>query len=273
MNARARQWRGLHAGGKLALALIAALALAGCQTTARQGTALHTGSITPSLKEMRAYKERYRRDPGDVRAGLGYAAQLKALGQLQERTRVLADLARRHPRRTDLQLLHARALLEANRPAPAESIYRGLLARGVADWRVLDGLGSALAAQGRHADAREQYRRALKLSPDNARVINNMAMSHILEGDPGRAERLLRAALQTARRGRENDAVSVRLRQNLALAVGLQGRFEEARRIASHDLPAPRAAANMAYLRRMLGADTGLNTDSGNGGPGVLTGG
>jgi Flp pilus assembly protein TadD len=43
-----------------------------------------------------------------------------------------------------------------------------------------------------------------------------------------------------------------RIRQNLALVVGLQGRFDEARQIASQDLPADQVEANMAYLQKML---------------------
>ena len=43
-----------------------------------------------------------------------------------------------------------------------------------------------------------------------------------------------------------------RIRQNLALVVGLQGRFEEARQIASEDLPPDEVEANMAYLQKML---------------------
>jgi Flp pilus assembly protein TadD len=41
-------------------------------------------------------------------------------------------------------------------------------------------------------------------------------------------------------------------RQNLALVVGLQGRFAEAETIARADLPADEAAANVSYLRQML---------------------
>ena len=43
-----------------------------------------------------------------------------------------------------------------------------------------------------------------------------------------------------------------RVRQNLALVVGLQGRFAEAETIARADLPADEAAANVSYLRQML---------------------
>ena len=43
-----------------------------------------------------------------------------------------------------------------------------------------------------------------------------------------------------------------RVRQNLALVVGLQGRFAEAETIVKADLPADEAAANVAYLSEML---------------------
>jgi hypothetical protein len=38
------------------------------------------------------------------------------------------------------------------------------------------------------------------------------------------------------------------------LVVGLQGRFEEAQRIAQHELSSEQADANMAYLRTMMAA-------------------
>jgi Flp pilus assembly protein TadD len=43
-----------------------------------------------------------------------------------------------------------------------------------------------------------------------------------------------------------------KVRQNLALVVGLQGRFAEAEQIARADLPQGEAVANVAYLRQML---------------------
>ncbi len=45
---------------------------------------------------------------------------------------------------------------------------------------------------------------------------------------------------------------SPKVRQNLALVVGLRGRFEEAKKIAAADLPENEAAANVNYLRQMF---------------------
>ena len=57
---------------------------------------------------------------------------------------------------------------------------------------------------------------------------------------------------ETLRRAYSNPRADGRVRQNLALVVGLQGRFAEAETIAKGDLPAEQAAANVAYLREML---------------------
>ena len=57
---------------------------------------------------------------------------------------------------------------------------------------------------------------------------------------------------QTLRRAYGNPRADARVRQNLALVVGLQGRFAEAETIAKGDLPTEEAAANVAYLREML---------------------
>jgi Flp pilus assembly protein TadD len=118
---------------------------------------------------------------------------------------------------------------------------------GNADWRVHSALGSALDQQGKFAEARQQYAIALKSGANKLTVLNNIGMSHMLEGDLAAAEATLRQASELP-----GGDVEPRVRQNLALAVGLQGRFEEARDIASRDLPPDTVDANIAYLRTML---------------------
>ena len=70
-------------------------------------------------------------------------------------------------------------------------------------------------------------------------------MSYVLEGDLKTAETYMRTAS-------EQPGADSRVRQNLALVVGLQGRFEEAEKIAGSELSAEQAKANVTYLRGML---------------------
>jgi Flp pilus assembly protein TadD len=60
-----------------------------------------------------------------------------------------------------------------------------------------------------------------------------------------KAEETLRLAYASTR-------ADARVRQNLGLVVGLQGRFGEAETIVKADLPEDEAAANVAYLKQML---------------------
>ena len=62
---------------------------------------------------------------------------------------------------------------------------------------------------------------------------------------------LVRAEM-TLRKAVSRTGAEPRVRQNLALVVGLQGRFAEAEAIARADLPPEEAAANVAYLQQML---------------------
>ena len=113
------------------------------------------------------------------------------------------------------------------------------------DWRLLSAEGAILDQLGRTGEARALYRRALDFAPNEPSVLSNLGMSYLLEGDLQAAEAEMKKAVAQP----EADS---RVRQNLALVVGLQGRFGEAEQIASSELAPTEAAAHIAYLRQML---------------------
>jgi Flp pilus assembly protein TadD len=98
---------------------------------------------------------------------------------------------------------------------------------------------------GRHAEAQRHYSTALKIVPGEPSVLSNLGLSFALMKDLKRAESTLRQAMLQPN-------ANPKVRQNLALVVGLQGRFAEAEKIARADLPPDEAAANVGYLRQML---------------------
>ena len=109
---------------------------------------------------------------------------------------------------------------------------------------------------GRHDEARGHYTSALKIVPDEASVMSNLGLSYALSRDLGRAEEILRRASTYGDK-------EPRVRQNLALVVGLQGRFDEAETIARGDLSPEEAAANLDYLRHMLAQEKGRRKGKG----------
>ena len=86
---------------------------------------------------------------------------------------------------------------------------------------------------------------ALELAPGEPSILSNYAMSYVMIGKLADAEKLLRQAIVLP-------GADSRVRQNLALVVGLSGRFDEAQKIAGAELWPEQAAANIAYLRQML---------------------
>ena len=72
-----------------------------------------------------------------------------------------------------------------------------------------------------------------------------MGLSYAMTSD-------LRAAEQHLRRAVTMPGATSQIRQNLALVVGLQGRFEESRAMYAAELPPDQVESNMNYVRGML---------------------
>jgi Flp pilus assembly protein TadD len=231
------------------LLLLAGVALGACEgRSARLSSdGLTTGSTSPpSFKAVTALGKKWEANPGNAEIGVAYAAGLEGLGQTDQQLAVLKTVADANPGNAAVQALYGKKLVSAGRSGEAIPVLERAIAGG-ADWRAYSALGSAYDQQQRYAQARDNYNKALQLKPNEISVLNNIGMSYILEGNLKEAEATLRKAM-TLPTGRN----AAQIRQNLALAVGLQGRFDEARKIASEDLPPDQIEANMAYLQKML---------------------
>lgn len=179
--------------------------------------------------------------PNDPVAGVKAAQALRELGRYEQ----AADMAQRvlmvQPGNYD-------AMLEAGRGhiARGQAFY-GILALERArdlrpdDWRPWSLLGTAYEQVRRADDARTAWAQALTLSPENPDVLTNMAVSAMTRGDNASAEPLLRRAAA-------QPGASLKVRLNLALALGLNGKMAEAEQILRRDLPPEQADSNLAWL-------------------------
>jgi Flp pilus assembly protein TadD len=180
-------------------------------------------------------------------AALAEARARRLAGEKAAALALLDKAAAAHPK--DRPVAKERAFLaaELGRLADAEPQLRRLAdpkAAGYeADWRVHSAYGAALSAAGRQPEARLQLARALELAPEHPSVLNNLALSYVLEGRPAEAEKILRGIAQRSDR--------TVVKQNLAMVVGLSGRGEEARRLAEQSLPPAKAKANAERLAEL----------------------
>jgi Flp pilus assembly protein TadD len=234
-----------------AVTAILAASLGGCQTMSDI-----TGSITSKAeaspgpdadprRSVEVYGERYRANPKDPDAGLRYGQALRATGQRAQAVAVLEQATIAHPGNKPLLGAYGRALADNGNFQQAFDVLTRAHSPDNPDWRLLSVQGTVLDQLGRHDEARRYYDSALKIAPDEPSVLSNLGLSYVLAKDLPKAEETLRRAYGNAR-------ADARVRQNLGLVVGLQGRFAEAESIVKADLPADEAAVNVAYLKQML---------------------
>jgi Flp pilus assembly protein TadD len=124
------------------------------------------------------------------------------------------------------------------------------------DWRILSAQGAVLDQLGRYEEARQYYASALKIAPEEPTVLSNLGLSYVLAKDLPKAEEIMRRANGSADADR-------RVRLNLALVVGLQGRRAEAEGIVRADRPPEEAAADVADLKRLLSRKGNTRADAG----------
>jgi Flp pilus assembly protein TadD len=235
--------------GSAATAAILAVALGGCQTIAQSPDV--TGSLNAraeaesSSRDLEVYGERYRANPKNAEAALQYGQALRLNGQRQQAVAVLEQATIVNPGEKPLLAAYGRALADNGNFQQAFDILSRAHTPSNPDWRVLSVQGTVLDQMGKHEEARRYYASALKIVPEEPSVLSNLGLSYVLSKDLPKAESTLRMAL-------DRGTSDVRVRQNLGLAIGLQGRFAEAETIVKADLPPDQAEANVAYLKQML---------------------
>ncbi len=232
------------------LPVLLTLGLCGCQTA---GAPDVTGSLgdkaEPNLADARRdvelHRDRFRANPKDPDAALQYGQALRAAGQRSQAVAVLEQATIAHSGNKALLAGYGRALADNGNFQKAFDVLTRAHTPDDPDWRILSVQGTVLDQLGRHDEARQYYASALKI------------VSYALSKDLPKAEETLRRAYGSA-------GADTRVRQNLALVVGLQGRFAEAESIARADQPAEEAAANVAYLKQLLHGKQNARRDADN---------
>ena len=233
-----------------AVTALLASGLGGCQTMGDVAGALTSKSTEANLdsdprRAAEVYGGRCRANPKDTDAALRYGQVLRSTGQRAQAVAMLEQASITNPGNKALLASYGRALVDNGNFKQAYDVLSRAHSPANPDWRILSVQGTALDQMGKHEEARGYYASALRIAPDEPSVLSNLGLSYVLSRDLPRAEETLRKAQASGR-------ADARVRQNLALAVGLQGRFAEAESIARADLPPDEAAANVAYLKQML---------------------
>ena len=247
------------------MAVLALAAMTGACSSLSEETGLNLMASAPPAQDLRPSNEggapqtelgkateywgkEYAKNPSNANAAISYAKNLKALGNKQEAFNILAQAAQTTPENRELAAEYGRLALDLEKVSLAAQLLEVADDPMRPDWRVVSARGAALAKLGRYKDAVQHLERANMLAPEQVAVQNNLALAYAMNGEPAKAEGLLRQAV--ARGGG-----SAKTKQNLALVLGLQGKYDEATQVGSTVVSAEVARENTSVLRQMVKLD------------------
>ena len=235
--------------------VIAMLALVGCSTTSKDK--MTTGSVpkvsTPAdelntadlASRTAALGKAYDANPKDRNIGVNYANALRASGRDAQSLAVMQQIAIANPNDRGVLAAYGKAQAAAGQLDMALATIGRAQTPDRPDWRLVSAQGAILDQMGRNDEARQLYTQALLIAPEEASVEANFGLSYAMTNDLTSAEQHLRRAVSM--RG-----ATSQIRQNLALVLGLQGRFDECKAIYAAELPPEQVESNMAYVRALL---------------------
>ena len=120
-----------------------------------------------------------------------------------------------------LEFAKARNLESTGELDKAREIYTRLRQQDPRDAQVLHRLGVVADKQRRHSEAQRYYTEAIRSKPRDPELFNDLGYCFYLQNQLAKSESALRKALQL-------NPESARSRINLGMALGHQGRIEEA---------------------------------------------
>lgn len=199
---------------------------------------------TELQKATEYWGKQHAKNPRDVEAALSYAKNLKAMGQKQAALSVLQQASRLHGGDRRVASEYGRLALDLDQVSLAAQILEAAEDPAKPDWRVVAARGTVMAKQGKYSEAIPFYERALALAPGQPSILNNLALAHTMSGNSAKGEELLRQAAAS-------QGAAPRVKQNLALVLGIEGKYDESKQVAAAVIAPSDAAANADLLRRM----------------------
>jgi len=228
-----------------------AASLSGCNEFS-DVTASIAGSSAqlPSDREsLRAYTDHwgkvYADKPGEKYASINYARGLRAETRYKEAVAVMQTAAVKLPKDYEVLGEFGKALADEGDLQQARDVLSRSYPEDRPSWTLLSAQGSVADRLDDHARAQEFYRLALKIAPDEPAVLSNLGLSYALAKN-------LSAAEETLRQAAAQPKADIRVRQNLALVLALEGKFGEAEDVSAKDMSPEEAKRNVEAIRGMI---------------------
>ena len=140
---------------------------------------------------------------------------------------------------------YGKALADSGELTQAKDVLTRAYPEDRPDWTIMSVQGAVDDELGDHDGARKFYAEALKIAPGEPFVLNNLGLSYALTKQLPQAEATLREAGASPR-------ADVRVRNNLALVLSLEGKYAQAEDVSRQDMSDEAARANVQAIRQMI---------------------
>ncbi len=254
----------IHRGGWIGARIIGlsfagGLFLAGCLAESPQQRAENLNALDRSLFEaaesfekrrdyataVNYYRNLYRRDHSDIEAVVGLSRGLRHLQQAREAQAIIMRALKEAPKDYDLRAELGKVQLSLGEPLKAiDQLSRVDAEIKGKRWDIKVALAIGHDRVEMYEQAERRYRQALQLSPENAAVMNNFALSLAQAGR-------LAEALELLERAASLPEATPRMRQNLALLYVMKGDLASAEKYVRRDMRPEVVEHNMTYYRQL----------------------
>ncbi|MEO0607591.1 MAG: hypothetical protein AAFY82_05125 [Pseudomonadota bacterium] len=215
-------------------------------------------ALQPATEEQIAQAERsdpitranfwaneYQKNGADEQITVNFMRALRGIGSHDRVLEIATNALPIHPTSYEIYLELGRSFMALNKPTEAaQAFVRSADFSPATDAAPLAALGLAFDRLESHGQAQDAYELALEREPTRVSTLSNYGLSLALTGDLAKSERLLRQAVE------QPDADS-RVRQNLALVLGLQGKYDDMISV-DPNAPARSVEENQRALRDMM---------------------
>lgn len=197
------------------------------------------------LTKANFWSKEYAKDAENLDNALTFANALRGIGSTERAIEVLSEVLVIYPGEPRILMPLGRALAVNGNQLGAARAFEQVAVADPGRAEAWAALGTALDQLENHQGAQAAYDKALAIEPERASTLANYGLSLALTGDLTGAEGKLRQAASTA-------PGDIRIRENLALVLGLQGRFDEMQKTSAGYAPDAVVEQNVELLKDMI---------------------
>ncbi len=164
-----------------------------------------------------------------LRYKLGLADSLRRLGENDQALAMFEQLTRENPTNLDAQEGRGLTLMALGKTVDAGRSFAEIMEKDGSRWRTLNALAILFVTKNMTPEAMAYYTEALKQSPDNPAILNNVGLSQAADRNFRRAVEALQQASRLAKTPSQRKQIDL----NLAMVYGVSGDSETAKEVAS----------------------------------------